>query len=245
MTSSRPPRVAGLDRKVVVAAAVDVVAAHGVEGLTMKSLAARLGVTPMATYRYVDSKQALLDLVVGEVLGRYEVRAEGTWQERLWDLFWSSFREVARYPGLADHLYAGSVTEPGRRIMQLGLEIVASSGLPPEEARRVYSDIYAYMLGRLVLRARASDRPLRPAPTHSSGLPGLGELASDEHVRHGFDLLIAGLPQGGTPGAQGGTPGAQVGEDGERPDVSAESGSRTHRLRNAVASALVMTERQK
>ena len=40
---------------------------RGVDGLTMRAVAAGLGVTPMAIYYYVPGKEDLLRLVVGRV----------------------------------------------------------------------------------------------------------------------------------------------------------------------------------
>jgi hypothetical protein len=68
--------------------------------------------------------------------------------------------------------------------------------MSPDEAKLAYSDIYAYMLGRSVLRSRAADRGSPPRKRRASGVPSLVELGSDEHVRHGFRALVAGLSQG-------------------------------------------------
>src|SRR6266498_3689714 len=60
----RPP----LTRQRVVAQALAIIAQDGVEALTMRSLAARLGVVPGALYRHVRNKEQLQDLVLDGVL---------------------------------------------------------------------------------------------------------------------------------------------------------------------------------
>ncbi|MFF2557920.1 TetR/AcrR family transcriptional regulator [Nocardia sp. NPDC058058] len=51
----------------VVAAALEIADAEGLGALTMRSVAAKLGVTPMATYTYVPGKAELLDLMLDTV----------------------------------------------------------------------------------------------------------------------------------------------------------------------------------
>ena len=50
-----------LDRELVVEVALRIADEHRLEALTLRRLAAELGVTPTALYRYVESKDALLD----------------------------------------------------------------------------------------------------------------------------------------------------------------------------------------
>lgn len=61
-------RNVGLDRVTVVAAATNLARSVGVEKLSMRRLATELDVTPMALYRHLPNKEALLDLVVDESL---------------------------------------------------------------------------------------------------------------------------------------------------------------------------------
>src|SRR6266567_1484064 len=68
----RPP----LTRQRVVAEALTVIAQDGVQALTMRTLAARLGVVPGALYHHVRNKEQLHDLVLDAVLA--EVDATST-----------------------------------------------------------------------------------------------------------------------------------------------------------------------
>jgi AcrR family transcriptional regulator len=193
MTAPRRGRPPIIDLSTVVEGALALIERVGVDGLTMKALAEELGVTPMAAYRYVDNKQALIELVVGTVLSRTVAPAEGTWDERLWALMWGGFEEMGRYPGLSDYLYHGTITEPGRRLLEHGVKLLEEGGMTTADARLAYSDIYAYMMGRLVLRSRSFERGPAPKGRRNSILPSLAELASAEHVRHGYQALVRGL----------------------------------------------------
>lgn len=68
---------AGLSRDQVLDAALQIVESDGVDGLTLRGLAGKLGVAPTAIYWHVGDKQALLDGVAGRViaeLGEVTVR---------------------------------------------------------------------------------------------------------------------------------------------------------------------------
>src|SRR5215218_7767246 len=61
-----------LTRERVVAEALTIIAEEGVQALTMRTLAARLGVVPGALYHHVRNKQQLQDLVLDGVLAEVD-----------------------------------------------------------------------------------------------------------------------------------------------------------------------------
>ena len=63
------PRALELTRSEIVAVALDLADSNGLGSLTMRALAQRLHCAPMALYRHVDNKDALILLVADEVLG--------------------------------------------------------------------------------------------------------------------------------------------------------------------------------
>ena len=66
-TPARRPRGA-LSREAIVDAAIDVLDRDGLEGLTMRAVADRLGTGAMSLYRHVANRDELLDLVVARLL---------------------------------------------------------------------------------------------------------------------------------------------------------------------------------
>lgn len=68
----RPP---GLTRKVIGAAAMEIVEADGASALTMVWLAEKLGVAPSALYNHISGKEQLLVFVQDEVLSRVDTSA--------------------------------------------------------------------------------------------------------------------------------------------------------------------------
>lgn len=69
MDAARSPgQRAGLTRSAVLAAARDVLAERGLGSVTMRELARRLGVAPNALYSHVESRTALLDELLDDLL---------------------------------------------------------------------------------------------------------------------------------------------------------------------------------
>nr|WP_268932586.1 TetR/AcrR family transcriptional regulator [Microbacterium paulum] len=65
--STAPPR-ATLDRDRVVEAAIGYADAHGLDATTMRRLGEALGVTPMALYKHVASREGLIDAMVDRLV---------------------------------------------------------------------------------------------------------------------------------------------------------------------------------
>jgi AcrR family transcriptional regulator len=77
----------GLTREAVVARALEIGAAEGLEAVSLRRIAEELGVTPMALYRHVRDKQDLINAMTVVVLDGIDatvgIRPEMTWTERL------------------------------------------------------------------------------------------------------------------------------------------------------------------
>ncbi len=80
----RGPR-RGLDVDALVAAAVGLADEHGLEALTMRRVAERVGVGVMSLYTYVADRDELLDLMLDAVYAQMPrtAGAEGSWRARL------------------------------------------------------------------------------------------------------------------------------------------------------------------
>ena len=84
--ASRAPRSRGPQPRVtlddIAAAGVRWADAQGLSGLTLAGVAGDLGLTTTALYRYIDSKDALLELMVNHAIG-YPPKLTGkTWRDR-------------------------------------------------------------------------------------------------------------------------------------------------------------------
>jgi AcrR family transcriptional regulator len=77
----------GLSREAVVARALEIGTAEGLDAVSLRRLAQELGVTPMALYRHVRDKQDLINAMTEVVLDGIDttagLRPDMTWTERM------------------------------------------------------------------------------------------------------------------------------------------------------------------
>lgn len=87
----------------VIAAALEIADAEGIGALTMRSVAAKLGITPMATYTYVPGKAELVDLMLDTVyqhMPRHDLDGM-PWRERVSAIAAENRALLAEHPWVA------------------------------------------------------------------------------------------------------------------------------------------------
>jgi AcrR family transcriptional regulator len=93
------PARAPLSRERVLRAAVALADEGGVESLSMRKLAQRLGVVPMALYRHVANKDELLDHMVDVIVAEIDPPAAGAgWKAAIRRRVLSARRALLRHP---------------------------------------------------------------------------------------------------------------------------------------------------
>ena len=146
--STAAPR-ARLNRDVVVHAAVAHADAHGTEGLTMRRLAAALGVAPMALYRHVANRDDLLNGMVDVVFGEIDLPSrEGGWKSAM------RRRAVSARAVLVRHRWAipllESRTNPGPanlRHHDAVLDVLLGAGFDSATATHAFNLLDSYIFG--------------------------------------------------------------------------------------------------
>ncbi|WP_222871840.1 TetR/AcrR family transcriptional regulator [Nonomuraea sp. PA05] len=94
----------GLNVGRIVRAAVELADAEGLEGLSMRKVADRLGFTTMSLYRHVPGRDQLVDLMSDEVMGEHPPAppAEEGWRARLEAIARQAWEIRKRHPWLAE-----------------------------------------------------------------------------------------------------------------------------------------------
>ncbi|TYB41562.1 TetR/AcrR family transcriptional regulator [Actinomadura chibensis] len=128
----RPSRDRRLSRARIVARAVAILDAEGARGLSMRRVAADLGVTAGSLYWYVTTKDELLELaldhVLGEVAADGEPRAAG-WRDALGGLARRHRAMLLRHPWVLSGLTGRPNLGPNAlALAEAGLTILSRAG---------------------------------------------------------------------------------------------------------------------
>jgi AcrR family transcriptional regulator len=189
-TGARPP----LDRERILAEALELIEAEGFAQFTMGRLAARLDVTDMALYKYVGSRDEVLDGVVESLLATVCLPdASGDVLVALRGLYGSLWRLFAAHPQVLPVLLARPLTLPAMaRCLAGSRALLLACGCPEELTRRTLSTLTAYTLGFASLACggylmieSAPPAPARPR-TRSRRRPA----AACPVLRHGPDWQL-------------------------------------------------------
>jgi AcrR family transcriptional regulator len=139
-----------LSRKQIVAAAMDILDAEGVSGLSMRKLAAKLVAGATSIYWYVDTKDDLIDLLIDEVWGEIDVPEPelAGWRAGAL-LFGHSLRSaVLRHPWLPEVMYTRPSIGPNAMSMgSRGLVLFGAAGFSEHEIDLAMGSVMSYVLG--------------------------------------------------------------------------------------------------
>jgi AcrR family transcriptional regulator len=167
-----------LSREIILASALKIVDADGVTGLSMRKLAADLGVNPMSLYHHVRNKAALLEGLTAMVTaGASEVAVgDGTWQQQLHQLAYA-FRALSlTHPHLIRYAFTSDDFIQREGPMWLALVgILRTAGLPAGEAERVGAVLSALVGGLLLTEVNGTMRRL---------------IGTDDAGDTGFELAV-------------------------------------------------------
>jgi AcrR family transcriptional regulator len=164
-----------LDRRRVLAAAIEFIDEHGLEALTMRRMGAHLGVEGMALYRHVTGREDLLDgvveLVVDELYGDPDVylAPQHGWQDYLQRLAHGVRRiaiaHPAVFPLIATRPPAAPWVRPplrSLRWLESFLDALTTHGFSDGAAVAAYRAYTSFLLGHLLLEVSQRGVPISP-----------------------------------------------------------------------------------
>ncbi|MEW1700048.1 TetR/AcrR family transcriptional regulator [Streptomyces sp. NPDC093249] len=210
----RAPRAgggpAGLDRDRIVGAAVRMLDEDGLAKLSMRRLAAELGVTAMSLYWYVDTKDDIIEFAIDMVYGEIDlaaIDAAGDWRERVRVLALDYRRMLVRHPWMSP--CAGQYLNIGPAAIAVGSKIhgsIRDTGLPtarqPSATSAVFQFVYGYGTIESQFERRATEagmsqddfygesvRAFRDDPAFVEALAPMADIL-DERASHGSVTAI-------------------------------------------------------
>jgi TetR/AcrR family tetracycline transcriptional repressor len=209
---------APVTREAVVDAALALLAEGGLEAVSFRRIAARLGVSGPTLYWHVDNKRQLMDLMAEELVRRAGRAYTGPEPGQPW---WEWLREDARrmFDALtgtrdAPRVVAGNRPSPESFAgIERVLAVLVDAGLTPGQAQETLFAIGAYVIGSATeWQAEAERAAAQPLPDPGDEdiaalraraladqpvlLAAITELAGRPHAHafeFGLDLLVEGL----------------------------------------------------
>jgi AcrR family transcriptional regulator len=205
-----------LSRNQIVRAAVELADERGLEGLSTRAIAARLGVGATAMYWHVPSMDDLHELMFDAALSEMELpeRPSGDWRADLAVLARLAHALFGRHPWLVLLGIQPGIGPATRRYGAFGIAALAPMSLSREQAVSVLAMVNNYVFGFAhrhtawqQLRRRAGftqqdwarrlDRYLEQArhedPDLAADISGRMRLASEDAFEQGLQCLIAGV----------------------------------------------------
>src|SRR3954447_13794451 len=123
-----------LSPDVIVASAVALADAEGLEAVTVRRLAQEHGVTPMAMYWHFNDKEALLDGIAEQLIGavRLPEPSDAAWDVQLHAILEAFLAAVRPHPNVAAlALKRILVCEPGLDLADRALGLLRQAGFSP------------------------------------------------------------------------------------------------------------------
>ena len=177
--SPRKPNTPVLTRAEIVAAAIALVDRDGLAALSMRKLAAELGVGPMTLYYHVPDKSALQDLIFDAVMAEVDFSGDDPAldvEERVVRLGHAMRAALLVHPHTVPITLSRSARTPGQlRPVEEMLGVLYDVGLEPTDAITAVDVVGQYVFGttlayvnRLLAESQTDDVPETGG---DSGLP--------------------------------------------------------------------------
>jgi AcrR family transcriptional regulator len=213
--SAAPRR--SLSRESIVAAALKVLRAEGIDALSMRRVATELGTGAASLYAHVAHKEELLDLVLDEVLGEIPVPVPdpARWREQVTALWTDSHAALARNGDIARVLLGRVPLGPNSlRIAESTMAILRAGGVPDQAVAWAVDVIGSFVAATAIETAEHVDlqraggdpaayydqvhRYMQALP--ADRFPVTAALATeltagdgDDRFAFGLELLVSGL----------------------------------------------------
>jgi TetR/AcrR family transcriptional regulator, tetracycline repressor protein len=198
---------AGLTREAVVDAAFALLHENGLEGVSMRRIAERVGVAPNAIYTHIPDKSALLDELVDGMLAGVPDPDDGNWRERILSVMRGSREQLLRHPDLIPlALTRQSVGPNALRLGEHTLRALADAGVHGPAAVDAMQGLLIYTIGSAAFesgrthdpdpahrRQRGRDRALAHGGVTADLAEPMARFAGDAVFEKGITALIDGF----------------------------------------------------
>jgi TetR/AcrR family tetracycline transcriptional repressor len=152
----------GVSASTILDAAYEILEQQGFERLSVRGLAAKLGVAPTSIYWHIGDKQAVLDALVTRVIERLgDVEVHGaTPEERIASIGQSLRRTLLERPDLVAFVHrqgrTAALFQPARRVL---VDELQAPGLAGPEAALAVRAILSLVIGSVLVDRQVERQP--------------------------------------------------------------------------------------
>jgi AcrR family transcriptional regulator len=206
---ARQRRRGGLSREAIAVTALELIDRDGLDSLSMRRLAERLGTGTMTLYGYFRDKEELLDAVVEAAAAeRPSRRSGGSWQDQLREVARALRAGLSRHPALVQLRLQRPIMTPGAfRGTEAGLQALRSAGFGLDDAAHAFRLVFIYVFGYVAfsavevsdelrdeVRAATAVLPPKDYPVMTEAGASLANtMGGDAAFERGLDTIIAGM----------------------------------------------------
>ena len=209
-SAREPGNEPALSLERIVATAVELLDAEGIDGLTMRRLADRLGSGAMSLYWHVENKEKVFDLALDSVLEYRVPEPAGSqdWRGEIVHMLEDWRANMLRHPWSASLLPRRALGANVLGRLETMSEVLSRAGVADADMNVAIWSLWNYVLGATVTRASF-------ALSHADQAAGQKRLSAlseryptiertrllldsdwDGTFRKGLDVLLDGLPRG-------------------------------------------------
>jgi AcrR family transcriptional regulator len=192
------PRRPQTSREEVLLAALEVADEGGIAGLTIRSVAQRLGTSPMAIYHYVATKDEILDGLVDLVFAEIDPPSpEGPWRAEIGRRMGSAREALRRHPWAISLMESRSSPGPASLSRhEATLATLRQGGFSVPAAAHAYALIDSYVYGFAVQETTlplskpedAGELAKEMMSTFEGAYPYMVEIATEHVMQPGYDF---------------------------------------------------------
>ncbi|GAA4495997.1 hypothetical protein GCM10023191_037360 [Actinoallomurus oryzae] len=182
----RPPLISRDD---VVAAAIAIIDAEGLDALTMRGIGARLGVAAMSLYRHLPNRDAVLAAVVNRLVTEVvvDVPADARWPDALRALALGYREMLLRHPHAVPLLATQPVdVDTGMALAAPALDRSRAAGIGADDAVTAVQSVIVFVLGHALAQVGTPPGADDAPPAAPAGYYDRWFTAGLDAMIHGF-----------------------------------------------------------
>jgi TetR/AcrR family tetracycline transcriptional repressor len=198
-------RPIAVEREALLEATLRIIDTEGTDAVTMRRLATELGVSPMAAYRHVQSKDELLRLAAAAIVRDIPAPVPGAaWPDVLQTFFETFHDRLIEHPGVA-RLFGGQafLSETVYAVSDPIFQTLLDAGFDPDTAVSLFMACASCSIGSALLETAAAEHSAETGdtlilisaskyPAIAAVAPHLPDRQSPEKHSRALKALIAG-----------------------------------------------------